>query len=55
MAEISDQISMGNMEADEFNETGNDEISVLGSAFNRMRRSLEKAMNMLEDQETRLL
>ncbi|MCG6976160.1 MAG: DUF3365 domain-containing protein [Acidiferrobacterales bacterium] len=55
MAEISDQISMGNMDADEFKESGNDEISVLGSAFNRMRRSLEKAMNMLEDQETRLL
>ncbi|KPK12435.1 MAG: signal protein [Acidithiobacillales bacterium SG8_45] len=55
MAEISNQISMGNMDADEFKETGNDEISVLGSAFNRMRRSLEKAMNMLEDQETRLL
>jgi HAMP domain-containing protein len=55
MAEISDQISMGNMDADEFKENGNDEISILGSAFNRMRRSLEKAMNMLEDQETRLL
>jgi protein-histidine pros-kinase len=55
MAQISDQISMGNMEAEEFNETGNDEISVLGSAFNRMRRSLEKAIKMLEDQETRML
>jgi len=55
MAQISDQISMGNMEADEFSESGNDEISVLGSAFNRMRRSLEKAIKMLEDQETRML
>lgn len=55
MAQISDQISMGNMDADEFKETGNDEISVLGAAFNRMRRSLGKAMNMLEDQETKLL
>jgi HAMP domain-containing protein len=55
LAEISDQISMGNMDADEFSESGNDEISVLGAAFNRMRRSLGKAMNMLEEQETRLL
>ncbi|MEE8387241.1 MAG: DUF3365 domain-containing protein [Acidiferrobacterales bacterium] len=55
MALISDQISMGNMEAEEFSESGNDEIAVLGSAFNRMRRSLEKAIKMLEDQETRML
>ena len=55
MALISDQISTGNMEAEEFSELGNDEIAVLGSAFNRMRRSLGKAIKMLEDDETRNL
>jgi len=55
MAKISDEISKGNMAADEFKEEGKDEISVLGGAFNRMRRSLEKAIRMLEDNETRML
>ena len=55
MAKISDEISKGNMAAEEFKEAGADEISVLGGAFNRMRRSLEKAIRMLEDNETRML
>lgn len=55
MARISDEISKGNMQAEEFKESGSDEISVLGGAFNRMRRSLEKAIKMLEDNETRML
>jgi len=55
MAKISDEISKGNMQAEEFKESGSDEISVLGGAFNRMRRSLEKAIKMLEDNETRML
>lgn len=55
MATISDEISMGNMEAEEFKESGNDEIATLGAAFNRMRRSLEKAIKMLEENETRML
>ena len=55
MAKISDEISKGNMAAEEFKEAGSDEISVLGGAFNRMRRSLEKAIKMLEDNETRMI
>ena len=55
MALISDEISKGNMAADEFRESGSDEIAVLGGAFNRMRRSLEKAIKMLENDETRML
>jgi HAMP domain-containing protein len=31
---------------------GNDEISMLFSAFNRMRRSVEHAMRMLEEHES---
>ncbi len=46
---IADEVSKGYMEAPEFSERGKDEISVLAASFNRMRRSLEKAMKMLEE------
>ncbi len=49
MSGIADQVSKGNMNAAEFSERGKDEISVLAASFNRMRRSLEKAMMMLEE------
>ena len=40
---------MGNMNVTEFDESGKDELTTLASSFNRMRRSLLKAMRMLED------
>jgi len=49
MSKIADDISLGNMDAAEFDVKGGDEISKLGASFNRMRRSLEQAMKMLED------
>lgn len=49
MSGIADQVSRGNMNAAEFSERGKDEIGVLAVSFNRMRRSLEKAMIMLEE------
>lgn len=49
MSGIADQVSRGNMNAAEFSERGKDEIGVLAVSFNRMRRSLEKAMVMLEE------
>jgi protein-histidine pros-kinase len=49
MSRIADEVSKGNMEAPEFSERGRDEISTLAASFNRMRRSLEKAMKMLEE------
>jgi len=48
MSTIADQVSKGDLEAPELPETGRDEISVLAASFNRMRRSLVKAMKMLE-------
>ena len=48
MANVADEISTGNLEETEFKVQGKDEISDLSKAFNRMRRSLEKAMKMLE-------
>jgi len=45
---IADELSKGNMDAPDFPAKGGDEISVLGASFNRMRRSLVEAMNMLQ-------
>jgi protein-histidine pros-kinase len=48
MARVADKISTGDFDAPEFSVRGRDEVAVLGTAFNRMRRSLDKAMQMLE-------
>lgn len=48
LAAMSDSISRGNLEFSELPVKGNDEISALAAAFNRMHRSLSKAMTMLE-------
>jgi len=47
-AAMADEISKGNMDVPELPVGGHDEISVLGEAFNRMRRSLAAAMKLLE-------
>lgn len=49
MAAIADDVSRGKMDALEFDERGRDEIGVLAASFNRMRRSLDKAMKMLDE------
>jgi protein-histidine pros-kinase len=48
MSAIAGEVSMGNTDAPEFAETGRDEIGSLAQSFNRMRRSLTNAMQMLE-------
>ncbi|MBL8375611.1 DUF3365 domain-containing protein [Accumulibacter sp.] len=48
MSAVADQISTGDFDQPEFAETGNDEVAVLARSFNRMRRSLEKAMQMID-------
>lgn len=48
MSVIADEISTGNMNAPEIEPKGRDEIASLASSFNRMRRSLENAMKLLE-------
>jgi protein-histidine pros-kinase len=48
MSHAADQVSTGNFEIAELPESGRDEIALLGRAFNRMRRSLHKAMQMIE-------
>jgi protein-histidine pros-kinase len=50
MSEAANKISTGDFGEPEFKEKGGDEMAVLGSSFNRMRRSLEKAMQMIGEQ-----
>jgi len=49
MAQLADEISTGSLNLPEFQATGKDEVSVLARSFNRLRRSLEKAMKMMEE------
>jgi len=46
----ADELSKGNLDVGEQPVRGKDEISVLTDAFNRMQRSLVKAMKMLESE-----
>src|SRR5579863_5316162 len=48
LSTMADQISVGKMEMAELPVRGKDEIAVLAGSFNRMRRSLERALKMLE-------
>jgi HAMP domain-containing protein len=51
IATQANEISLGNMQVNEFDENGKDELTTLAASFNRMRRSLQKAMRMLEDHD----
>jgi len=48
LSHAADQISKGKLDAGEIPEKGRDEVSQLGKAFNRMRRSLEKAISLID-------
>ena len=48
MAEAADKISTGDFQVPEFDHAGKDEIGALGTSFNRMRRSLQKALKLIE-------
>jgi HAMP domain-containing protein len=48
MSQSADRVSTGDFNEPEVNEAGKDEVAILGSSFNRMRRSLEKAMQMID-------
>jgi protein-histidine pros-kinase len=50
LSAMADEISMGNFSTPELPASGKGEISVLAGSFNRMRRSMEKALKMLEGQ-----
>ncbi len=48
MADAADKISVGEMNIPELPESGKDEVALLGRSFNRMRRSLEKAISLID-------
>lgn len=50
MSQAADRISTGDMTIPEFGESGKDEVALLARSFNRMRRSLEKAIQLIDRQ-----
>jgi HAMP domain-containing protein len=48
IARIADRLSLGDMSAEDFSRRGAREIASLTRSFNRMRKSLEKALQLLE-------
>jgi protein-histidine pros-kinase len=44
----AEMISRGRLDVPDFSDKGRDEVSQLGQAFNRMRRSLEKAIALID-------
>ena len=48
LSELADQVSLGKLDAPEFQSKGKDEIATLAASFGRMRKSLVQAMKMLD-------
>ena len=48
MSAAADRISTGDLDIGEFEESGHDEVALLAKSFNRMRRSLEKAISLID-------
>jgi protein-histidine pros-kinase len=49
MAAAADLISVGKLDMPELAESGKDEVALLARSFNRMRRSLEKAIRLIDE------
>ena len=52
MARIGEEVSHGDMSAEYLDAKGTDEIASLAASFNRMRRSLEGAMRMIDAEDS---
>jgi HAMP domain-containing protein len=50
ISEMANKVSMGPLNAPEYVHNSRDEIGSLSASFNRMRRSVQNAMRMLEEQ-----
>jgi len=48
LAKVANEVSLGNLEAPDFEARSRDEISDLAESFRRMRKSLVEAIKMLE-------
>lgn len=51
MSALASEVSLGNLDAPEYELSGHDEIASLSQSFNRMRRSMVNAMRLLEGAE----
>jgi HAMP domain-containing protein len=49
MSAAADKISVGELDIPELPEAGKDEVALLAKSFNRMRRSLEKAISLIDE------
>ena len=49
MSAAADKISVGELDIPELAESGKDEVALLAKSFNRMRRSLEKAISLIDE------
>ena len=49
MSDAANEISTGNMNIPEFPDKGRDEMALLAKSFNRMRRSLQKAISLIDE------
>jgi protein-histidine pros-kinase len=49
MASTAEQVSLGDFSPPEYEYPGGDEVGSLSRSFNRMRRSLNSAMKMLNE------
>jgi protein-histidine pros-kinase len=50
ISEMANKVSMGQLDSPEYIHNSRDEIGSLSASFNRMRRSVQNAMRMLEEQ-----
>jgi HAMP domain-containing protein len=50
ISDMASAVSMGDLDAPEYTRETKDEIGSLAASFNRMRRSLQNAMKMLDEQ-----
>jgi protein-histidine pros-kinase len=48
LSHVADELSTGNLDTPDFQESGEDEIAALSRSLGRMKKSLIKAMKMLE-------
>ena len=48
LSDLADEVSLGNMDVPEFQVSGKDEIAGLAESFGRMRKSLARAIKMLD-------
>ena len=48
LAHVANAVSLGDQTVEEYERKGRDEIAILSRSFNRMRRSLDSAMRMLD-------